>query len=125
MDNYNNGNCSNQYQDPNANENGYGTYNGSNNNNGYNNYNGYGNPNGQQYNDEKSRPLTMGEWIVMILVPMIPCVGIILYFVWAFSSNTNVNRRNFCRANIVVFAVLAAIYAIAIFFMGSAFSGMM
>ena len=119
MDNYNNGNCSNQYQDPNSNTNGYGSY------NGYNNFNGYGTPNGQQYNDEQSRPLSMGEWVVILLVPMIPCVGVILYLVWAFSSKTNVNRRNFCRANLVIFAVVAAIYCIAFFLMGSAFSGMM
>ena len=121
MDNYNNENCSNQYQDPNSNANGYGSY------NGYNNFNGYGSSNGQpqQNNDEHTRPLSMGEWVVVLLVPMIPCVGIILYFVWAFSSKTNVNRRNFCRANIVIFAVLAVIYFVVFNVMGTAFSGMM
>lgn len=31
-------------------------------------------------------PLSMGEWILTILVMMIPCVGLIIYLVWAFGK---------------------------------------
>ena len=54
-------------------------------------------------------PLSMGEWILTILVMMIPCVGLIIYLVWAFGKNGNVNRRNYCRAYLIIYAVILVI----------------
>lgn len=112
MDNdFNSENSYHQYQDPNSSMNGC---------NNYNNYNNYSSSQGSYYNnDEHTRPLTLGEWIVTLLVPMIPCVGIIFYFVWAFGKNVNVNRKNFCRANLIIMGVLLLIYLVVFGLMGS------
>ena len=40
-------------------------------------------------------PMTMGEWIVTLIIMAIPCVNIIMCFVWGFGSTGNLNRRNF------------------------------
>ena len=112
-----------QYTDPNA-----GTqYTGSGQNQGYNynqNYNqnygqsygqnysqnygpgGNGGYNPQQYGGMDTSPMSMGDWVLTILALMIPCAGIILYFVWAFGRNGNINRRNYCRAALVIEAVV-------------------
>ena len=50
--------------------------------------------------------MSMGDWVLTILALMIPCAGIILYFVWAFGRNGNINRRNYCRAALVIEAVV-------------------
>lgn len=109
----------------------YGQQNQNNQNQNYNqnsNYNSYqDNYNyntGNQYNHmyepgQDSSPMSMGDWIVTLLVAMIPCVGIIMYFVWAFSATTNVNRRNFCRAQLVIMGVVLVIYIIFIALFGS------
>ena len=55
------------------------------------------------------KPLSMGEWILTILVMMIPCVGLILYLIWAFGKTGNVNRRNYCRAYLIIYVVILAI----------------
>ena len=47
------------------------------------------------------RPLTVGEWMLTILVLAIPLVNIIMYFVWALSSSGNLNRKNFCIASLL------------------------
>ena len=69
--------------------------------------------------------MTTSNWIVTILLLMIPCVGTILMFVWAFSENVNPNKKNLCRAYLIIsavvfavtilFYVLAAILGVAIF----------
>lgn len=51
---------------------------------------------------EDTRPLRTSDYFVMLLVAGIPVVGLILMLVWAFSSTTNVNRRNFCRAQLIM-----------------------
>ena len=63
-------------------------------------YNSGNQANQQQVMD--TSPLSMGDWILTILASFIPCAGIILYFFWAFNKNGNVNRRNFCRAQLII-----------------------
>ncbi|MEF9945942.1 MAG: hypothetical protein RR869_07960 [Lachnospiraceae bacterium] len=75
-----------------------------------------------QYQEvEDTSPLSLGDWLLTILALMIPCAGIVLYFVWAFSKNGNVNRKNYCRAYLIVSAigmilglVLTIIFAVAL-----------
>lgn len=75
------------------------------------------------YNGMDTSPMSMGDWVLTILAAMIPCAGIILYIVWAFSSNGNVNRRNFCRAQLVIMAVVFVLYLILFLVFGVAMMG--
>lgn len=76
----------------------------------------YGNNQNQQYNydynngsnyevQEDTSVMSMGDWLLTVLALLIPCAGIILYFVWAFGKNGNVNRRNYCRAYLIYWAI--------------------
>ncbi len=74
------------------------------------------NQNSNQMDPNKS-VMTMGEWVVTLLIMMIPCVNIIMMFVWAF-GNGNENRKNYCRANLImqlVWGVIAIIFYVTIF----------
>jgi hypothetical protein len=65
-------------------------------------------------------PLSLGQWLLTILAAWIPCAGIIIYIVWAFSGNGNVNRRNYCRASLIVAGVILLIYIIFVVIFGAA-----
>ena len=54
--------------------------------------------------DPNKSVMTMGEWLITLIVGAIPCVNLIMMFVWAF-GNGNENRKNFCRANLIVMAI--------------------
>ncbi len=77
----------------------------------------------KNYNGMDTSPMSMGDWVLTILAAMIPCAGIILYIVWAFSSTGNVNRRNFCRAQLVIMAVVFVLYLVLFFVFGVAMLG--
>jgi hypothetical protein len=47
---------------------------------------------------------TLG-WIGMLIVLAVPIIGIVLYFVWAFGTGGSLNRRNYCRAALIMMAV--------------------
>jgi len=53
-----------------------------------------------------TRPMTVGEWMLTLLVLAIPLVNLVMYLVWALSGAGNVNRRNFCRASIYWFLII-------------------
>ena len=50
-------------------------------------------------------PMTFGDWMLTILLLMIPLVNIILLFVWAFSSETNLNKKNFAKAQLIFMGI--------------------
>ena len=92
-------------------------------NQGYNtqNYNQNYNMNYDQGMD--MAPLSMGQWVLTILAACIPCAGTILYLVWAFSKNGNINRRNYCRAALIIQCVILLLYLIFVVIFGVALVG--
>ncbi|MGB2011706.1 MAG: hypothetical protein ACPHYF_09275 [Akkermansiaceae bacterium] len=63
------------------------------------------------------KPMSVGDWFVTILILAIPLVNITMYLVWAFSSDTNLNKKNFCRATllwILIWVVLGIIYSVVV-----------
>ena len=84
-------------------------------------YNSGNQANQQQVMD--TSPLSMGDWILTILASFIPCAGIILYFFWAFNKNGNVNRRNFCRAQLIIMGAILFIYIVFLAIFGIAIIG--
>jgi len=44
---------------------------------------------------------TTGQWVLNLFLVAIPIIGLILLFVWAFSSGTAPSKQNWARANLV------------------------
>lgn len=72
-------------------------------------------------NDPNKEVMSMGSWLVTLLIMMVPCVNIIMYFVWAF-GNGNENRKNFCRAGLIMMAIVIVLYIILFISMGAMFT---
>ncbi len=62
--------------------------------------------------DPDQVPLTVGEWLLTFVIFAIPCVGIVMMFVWAFASGGNKNRKNYCRANLILVAAIILLYIV-------------
>ena len=69
------------------------------------------NPN-SQYSGMDTSPMSMGDWLLTILS-----------LIWAFGKNGNVNRRNFCRAQLIITAVVIALYVVIFFIWGVSLAG--
>ena len=72
---------------------------------------------------ENNEPVSLGEWMITMLVLCIPLVNIIMILVWAFSSGTKPSKANFFKAYLVfvlIGAVLGFIFASSIIGMLSA-----
>lgn len=53
-------------------------------------------------NRSNSAPLSVGDYVIMYLLLVIPFVNLVLLFVWAFGSDVNLNRKNFARATLLI-----------------------
>ena len=67
-------------------------------------------------------PISMGEWLVTMLLMLIPCVNIVLMFVWAFSSKEKKSKSNYFKATLIFAAIILVIYIIFIAIFGVAIS---
>ena len=54
--------------------------------------------------------LSLGDWIITLIVLAIPLVNLVMLFVWGFGSKTNPNKANFCKAYLVIMAVFLVLY---------------
>ena len=59
----------------------------------------------QQPQNELEEPMTMGEWMITLLIMWIPCVNIIMAFVWAFSSKEKKSKSNYFKAYLIFMAI--------------------
>ncbi len=55
--------------------------------------------------DETSEVMSVGSYIGLFVLSSIPIVNIICWIVWLVSPNTNKNKRNYCIAYIIIYAV--------------------
>lgn len=63
---------------------------------------------------EKNETLSVFGYVITMLALMVPIVGIILVFVWAFGTNTNLARKNYSRA-VLIIAIIFIVFGITIF----------
>lgn len=80
----------------------------------------------EENNNELQAPVvSLGEWIVTYILCMIPCVNIIMLFVWGFGGNTNPSKKNYARATLIMTVVFVVLYIILFtVFLGAIRSGM-
>ncbi|MBE5882731.1 MAG: hypothetical protein E7289_10580 [Lachnospiraceae bacterium] len=70
-------------------------------------------------------PVTKGEWALCYFLMMIPCVGFIMMFVWAFSSTEKKSKSNFFKVQLIFMGIIFALYLLLFLFalfMGIAFA---
>ncbi len=78
----------------------------------------YVQPGYQQPENTLEEPVTLGEWMVSFLLMLIPCVNIILMFVWAFSNSEKKSKSNFFKAALIWYGICLVLSIIMVFAMG-------
>ncbi len=58
--------------------------------------------------------VSIGEWVVTILIASLPLIGLIMLFVWAFGDGANPSKKNWAIATLIWFAI-AIVLAILFF----------
>ena len=58
-------------------------------------------------------PVSMGNWMITLIVLALPIVNIIMLFYWAFTSSTNPSKRTYCQAMLMFGLIAVGIVAVA------------
>lgn len=66
---------------------------------------------------KQAEEVTLGDWMVTILLSAIPVVNLVMLFLWAFGSTTNPSKANWAKATLiwmVIGIVLAILFVVII-----------
>lgn len=55
--------------------------------------------------EQHLEPVSMKDWLVTLLIMLIPLVNIVMPFVWAFGGGTNPSKANFFKAQLILAAI--------------------
>ncbi len=65
-----------------------------------------------QLAEREATPVSLGDWVVTLLILAIPLVNIVMLFVWGFADGTHPSKRNFCRAYLIWMLVGVAVFVL-------------
>ena len=65
------------------------------------------------YGTPETQPVSVGGWVGVMLLSCLPLINLIMLFVWAFSSSTKKSLKNYARAALIMFLIVAVITVIA------------
>lgn len=55
--------------------------------------------------EKEQLPISVGDWIVTLLILAIPLINLIMLFVWAFGDSTHPTKKNFAKAYLIMLAI--------------------
>ncbi|MDF2537247.1 MAG: hypothetical protein K0S76_268 [Herbinix sp.] len=70
-------------------------------------------PNSRHF-DPNSVPMTVKDWLITMLLMMIPIANIVLIFVWAFGNNVNKSKKAYFQASLILAGIVIALYLVLI-----------
>ncbi|MBK7500076.1 MAG: hypothetical protein IPI19_13540 [Ignavibacteriales bacterium] len=68
------------------------------------------------------KPMTMGDWLITFLIQMVPLVGFIMLFVWAFGDGTHPSKKTWAQASLIMMVIGIILVVIFIAVMWTMFS---
>lgn len=60
--------------------------------------------------DGPEDPVKVSEWLITMLVLAIPCVNLIMLFVWGFGGSEKRSKSNYCKASLIWMAICCGIF---------------
>ncbi len=76
------------------------------------------------YNTNMEEPVSIGSWLVTLLIMLIPCVNIVMMFVWAFSAEKK-SKQNFFKAYLIYFAIMIVLSIVIVIAAGASIAALM
>lgn len=66
-----------------------------------------------QFNIQQNyKPMTIGDWLITFLIQIIPLVGFVMLFVWAFGGDTHPSKKTWAQATLLWFVIMIILFII-------------
>ncbi|MEG0507751.1 MAG: zinc ribbon domain-containing protein [Eubacterium sp.] len=58
-----------------------------------------------QQSQEKAKVLSLGDWLVTLLLVCIPVVNLVMLIYWSAGNDIDPNKKNYARAQLIIMAI--------------------
>lgn len=66
-----------------------------------------------QFNLQQNyKPMTIGDWLITFLIQIIPLVGFVMLFVWAFGGDTHPSKKTWAQATLLWYVIMIVLFII-------------
>jgi hypothetical protein len=72
----------------------------------------------------KREEVSVGDWMITILITAIPLVGLIMLFVWAFGGGAQASKKNWAIATLIWYAIAIVLLIIFFIIFGTILAGL-
>ena len=79
----------------------------------------------KQSSNHNNEEISILEWVITIILTLIPCVGLIFVFIWSTDNVTSPSKKNFAKAVLIIYGLellLAILVSVSSFFNSLLFS---
>ncbi|MEP0711568.1 hypothetical protein [Algoriphagus sp.] len=66
----------------------------------------------------KKPPTSLGEWVIAVLVKRLPLIGLVMLIIWATDKNTDPEKANWAKAELIVKLIIFSVFVIFIAIIG-------
>jgi len=72
-------------------------------------------------NQQNDAPVSVGDWVLTILIAAIPIVGFVMLFIWGFGGNAPKSKENWAKATLIWIVIGIGLYTLLFLTIGVAF----
>ena len=65
--------------------------------------------------NQQAPVMSTKDWVITLLIRIIPIVGLVMIIVWAFGSGENPNKQNWAKAMLIMIAIAFSVIFFAVF----------
>jgi hypothetical protein len=69
-------------------------------------------------NNSQERPVSVGDWVLTLIIFSVPLLNIIFLLYWALSDSAAPSKKNYCRACLLFLAIGVACGLLFLFVFG-------
>jgi hypothetical protein len=71
-----------------------------------------------------TQEVSIGEWVVTLLISFLPLIGLIMLFVWAFGDGAQPSKKNWAIATLIWYAIMIVLVIIFFVIFGAIIASM-
>ena len=67
---------------------------------------------------DNHRTMDPKEWALTIFIASLPIIGVIMLFVWAFSAEANIHKKNWAKGTLILWLIAFGLFLAFLFLFG-------
>ncbi|MCC5928380.1 MAG: hypothetical protein JJU28_03950 [Cyclobacteriaceae bacterium] len=68
--------------------------------------------------------MSVKDWAITLFITSLPLIGLIMLFVWAFSSGNNINKTNFAKGALLLYLIFIGLAIVFFMIFGAMIAGL-